>query len=143
MPLPVSQYLPRPRLDASFKIGSTVPPMATITITSAGQTDPSGNKAINVSFSTYTAISNDSTTYSSFAAAQSNTIAIPTGATGCLIVPPPANAQALTLKGLAGDTGVSLSQSLPTLITFNSTLPASFVLTSGAAITTPVIVSFF
>jgi hypothetical protein len=145
MPLVTSQYLPRPRLDASFKIGSTVPPMATITIASTGQTDAGGTVAINLSFTTYTANSNDAISYQAFPAAQSNTIALPANPapTGCVIIPPAANTQSLALKGIAGDTGVALSRNLPSLVTFDSTPPASIVLTSGAAIAGAVIVRFF
>lgn len=48
---------------------------------------------------------------------------------GVLIIPPSTNtAIALTLKGVAGDTGVPISKFAPTLLTFDATPPASIVL---------------
>ena len=66
-----------------------------------------------------------------------NTITVPsaTGITvkGATIIPPADNTQALTLKGVAGDTGIVISNTDPTSIGFQ-TAPASFVLNAGAAI---------
>lgn len=66
-----------------------------------------------------------------------NTITVPsvTGFTvkGATILPPAANTQALTLKGIAGDTGVIISSTDPTSIGFE-TAPSSFVLTAGGTI---------
>jgi hypothetical protein len=60
-----------------------------------------------------------------------NTITVPsaTGITvkGATIIPPSGNTQAITLKGVAGDTGVVISNTDPTSIGFE-TAPASFVL---------------
>lgn len=67
-----------------------------------------------------------------------NTITLPTGGTtvrGATIVPPAANTQTLTLKGVAGDTGVPLHLTDPTSIAFPAAgAPASFVLTAGGVI---------
>lgn len=117
--------------------------MASVTIASVGLSDASGTKQLNVTINTYAATPIDAVTYSSFPGAQSNTITIPAGATGCLIVPPAGSAVSLTLKGIAGDTGISIGAGVPSLITFNSATPASFVLTSGGAISGAVICSFF
>jgi hypothetical protein len=66
-----------------------------------------------------------------------NTITVPTvtGITvkGATIVPPSGNTSAITLKGIAGDTGIAISKTDPTSIAFE-TAPASFVLNAGAAI---------
>jgi hypothetical protein len=66
-----------------------------------------------------------------------NTIVVPlaTGVTvkGATIIPPAGNLQSLVLKGIAGDTGVTLSMSDPTSIAFQ-TAPVNFVLTAGGTI---------
>jgi hypothetical protein len=66
-----------------------------------------------------------------------NTITVPaaTGITvkGATIIPPAGNTQSLTLKGVAGDTGVLISNTDPTSIAFE-TAPANFVLSAGGAI---------
>lgn len=70
-------------------------------------------------------------------AAGANTITLPTDdttVTGATIVPPSDNTQTLTLKGVTGDTGVSISPTDPTSIAFSTVPPASFVLTAGAEI---------
>lgn len=70
-------------------------------------------------------------------AAGANTITLPTGGTtvtGATIVPPSTNTATITLKGVTGDTGIILSKTDPTSITFDTTPPASFVLTAGAEI---------
>lgn len=66
-----------------------------------------------------------------------NTITLPTGGatvTSCTIVPPAANATAITLKSITGDTGIRIHNTDPTTITFHSTETA-FGLTTGAIIT--------
>jgi hypothetical protein len=66
-----------------------------------------------------------------------NTITVPSssGVTvkGATIVPPSDNTQTLTLKGIAGDTGIALSKVNPTAISFD-TAPANFVLNAGGTI---------
>lgn len=65
-----------------------------------------------------------------------NTITPPAGATpkGCTIVPPSTNTATLTLKGVAGDTGVVLHATDPSSLALNSPT-ATFVLTASAAVT--------
>jgi hypothetical protein len=67
-----------------------------------------------------------------------NTITLPTGGTaplGATIVPPPGNTQALTLKGIAGDTGIPIHKTDPTSISFDASAPpASFVLNSAGVV---------
>lgn len=69
-------------------------------------------------------------------AAGDNTITVPTGGStvkGSTIVPPAGNVQALTLKGVGGDTGIVISKLDPTSIAFE-TAPANFVLNAGGII---------
>jgi hypothetical protein len=66
-----------------------------------------------------------------------NTITVPTGGStvkGACILPPAGNAQAITLKGVGGDTGVALSKLDPTSLSFE-TAPANFILNAGGTIT--------
>jgi hypothetical protein len=70
-------------------------------------------------------------------AAGNNTITLPTGGStpkAAVILPPVGNAQTITLKGVAGDTGILINKLDPTTITFD-TPPANFVLTAGGIIT--------
>jgi len=64
-----------------------------------------------------------------------NTITVPSGATAAIIVGPnatnptpnPLSAAVLTVKGVAGDTGVAVSAKWPTLLAWDTT-PATFVI---------------
>jgi len=62
-----------------------------------------------------------------------NTITPPSGATMVLIVPPVANAQNMTLKGVTGDTGIALAKTQWVLLSLQSV--SSFVITAGGTIT--------
>jgi len=66
-----------------------------------------------------------------------NTIVVPlaTGVTvkGATIIPPSTNVQSLILKGVTGDTGITLSKTDPTSIAFE-TAPVNFVLTAGGTV---------
>lgn len=64
-------------------------------------------------------------------ASGANTITPPTGALFCVIAPPTTNAVALTLKGVTGDTGVSIPAASPSVHVFG-TLPATFVITAAS-----------
>lgn len=70
-------------------------------------------------------------------AAGANTITVPlsTGIVvkGATIIPPADNEESIILKGVAGDTGITISMTDPTSIAFE-TAPASFVLTAGDVI---------
>jgi hypothetical protein len=69
-------------------------------------------------------------------ASGANTITPPTGGTtakAVTIVPPAANAQTITLKGVTGDTGFLLSPTEPTTLALASGT-TTFVLTCGAEI---------
>lgn len=69
------------------------------------------------------------------------TVTVPTGSTVALILPPnsvnptpnPSYAGTVTLKGVAGDTGVLVSNKWPTVLSFDAAGPASFVLTATVA----------
>lgn len=71
-----------------------------------------------------------------------NTITPPTGATLAIIYgpnavsppPSPASTVTLTLKGVTGDTGLSISGAYPTVWTFG-TEPATFVITASGTTT--------
>jgi hypothetical protein len=63
-----------------------------------------------------------------------NTVTVPVGALGVIIIPPAGNTIQITLKGVAGDTGVSLNLTDPSKISLNPG-QATFVLNVGGAIT--------
>lgn len=58
-------------------------------------------------------------------------LTVPTGATAVLIIPPSANTNALTLKGVSGDTGILISKTQPTLVTLG-TAPSIGILTAAS-----------
>jgi hypothetical protein len=72
-------------------------------------------------------------------ASGANTITVPTDwPEFCLIVPPVTNTEGLTLKGVTGDTGIAISPSAPTLLSFPSgSAPASFVVTAAGNTSNP------
>ncbi len=66
-----------------------------------------------------------------------NTITLPTGGstpTGATIIPPTGNTQALILKGVAGDTGITIGKTDPCSISFENPPPASFVINAAGAV---------
>lgn len=66
-----------------------------------------------------------------------NTITPPTGGSvpnSVTITPPAGNTQTITLKGVSGDTGISLHKTNPCTITFFNPTD-TFVLVAGATIT--------
>jgi hypothetical protein len=73
-----------------------------------------------------------------------NTIAVPSWASGVLIQPPSGNGVALTLKGVTGDTGIPISETGPTLLSFTTaTIPSSFVITAASLTTGDTTITFF
>ena len=101
-----------------------------VTITYSG--DVQGSEVLSAAAN---AVSPASVTIHSLSAGD-NTITVPTGGStvkGACIVPPAGNAQAITLKGVGGDTGVALSKLDPTSIGFE-TAPANFILNAGGII---------
>lgn len=61
--------------------------------------------------------------------AANNTITVPSGAKLCVIVPPTANTQVVTLKGVGGDTGYAIDPNEPTVLCVSG---ATFVLNLAA-----------
>lgn len=55
----------------------------------------------------------------------------PAAATAVCIIPPSANANTITLKGVTGDTGIALSKTQPTIVSI--TAAATWGLTTSAA----------
>ena len=103
-----------------------------LTISGTQSAIPSGSRAFNIAIGG--PLSNNEATTNVALASGANTITVPAGATGVIIIPPSANTQTLILKGVTGDTGVGISPTQPTLIMFSTSAPASFVITAGGAI---------
>lgn len=76
-------------------------------------------------------------------ASGANTIAVPSWAGAVLIIPNPSNIIALTLKGVAGDTGIGLSVDEPNLVTFSASPPASIVINAASTLGTLTTFIFF
>lgn len=66
-------------------------------------------------------------------ASGNNTITPPTGATACTIQKPTGNTVALTLKGVAGDTGIALHLTDPDTVSLAGA--ASFVINAASGVT--------
>jgi len=62
-----------------------------------------------------------------------NTVAVPTGAVGVILFPPAANVIPIILKGVAGDTGISLHLTDASKISLNPSV-TSFVLNVAGGI---------
>ena len=62
-----------------------------------------------------------------------NTITVPTSAVAVTIVPPIGSTVALTLKGVAGDTGIALHPSDPTSLGLSGSV-TSFVINAASAV---------
>ncbi len=68
--------------------------------------------------------------------AGANSIAIPTGAVGVLIIPPSGNGQTLVLEGAAADTGLKIHKTNPTFLSLETSSPSTaIVLTAGGTVT--------
>ncbi|MBJ7596495.1 hypothetical protein [Candidatus Nephthysia bennettiae] len=69
----------------------------------------------------------------------------PAGVVGCLIVPPTTNTFTLKLKGSAGDTGIVISKTGPTVLGFDpAALPAAIIVNSSASfVTGQLVVNWF
>ena len=96
----------------------------------------SGDKTLQESFDFASNAAADGGETTHVLSSGANTITVPTAFTvkGCIIRPPSGNTQTITLKGVTGDTGISLHLTDPQLLRFG-TAPASFVLTAGGTIT--------
>lgn len=67
-----------------------------------------------------------------------NTITLPTGGSvvkSATIIPPSGNTQSITIKGVTGDTGLVLSLTEPTTLTFKATPATTFLIVTGGIIT--------
>lgn len=68
-------------------------------------------------------------------ASGTNTITVPAtpAPNGCIIVLPSTNTAVVTLKGVAGDTGIAIGKTTTSVLNWDPTaVPASFVLNSAA-----------
>lgn len=63
-----------------------------------------------------------------------NTINVPSLAGGVVLAMTPANVATVKLKGVSGDTGVLISAFAPSILCFDTTPPASFILNTSASI---------
>jgi hypothetical protein len=91
---------------------------------------PQGTEALDVSIATVPTSVGGRTvvTVNGF----SNLTALtPAAATAVCVIPPSANANTITLKGVTGDTGIALSKTQPTVIAL--TAGATWGITTGAS----------
>lgn len=103
----------------------------TVTIQGSVTGLPTGSKIFQASVTSAAAVDH---TLTQDLSAGANTITIPSGATCVMITPPSGNTQALTLKGVSGDTGIAISKTKPTLLSFD-TPPANFVINAAGSVT--------
>lgn len=107
---------------------------------------PSGQRAYSLTISP---MSNYESTVAVVLASGANTITVPTAASGgglpagFFLIPPPGNTQTLTLKGVTGDTGIPISPTQPTVISFAAAPPTSFVITAGGTVTGETAIVYF
>lgn len=64
-------------------------------------------------------------------AAAANTFAVPVGATVLIFIPAAGNTQALTLKGVTGDTGIRLHKTFPGVFPLDAAANGSIVILNG------------
>jgi hypothetical protein len=76
-------------------------------------------------------------TITSVTASGANTVAVPTGAAGCIVTMPSDNTTVTaTLQGVSGDTGLALALAgLAAVLVFSASAPANIVITLSAALT--------
>lgn len=106
-----------------------------------------GTPAGTVTIGPYTIAANALADFSSTASTPTSpgntTVNVPSFAAGVILVPNTANTAALTLKGIAGDTGIAISPNNPSLLSFPTSPPASFVITAGSGYTGLLQIIFF
>lgn len=95
-----------------------------------------GTRAVDVSIVAGASAVGDSIT-ASFAVGFTAVVP-PATATAALIIPPTANTNGITLKGVTGDTGIPISKTQPTVLTFVA--GSTFGLTVATGATTLTIV---
>lgn len=61
-----------------------------------------------------------------------NSIPVPASATGVTVIPPPGSVITKQLKGITGDTGIALSPSNPTFLSFAAGANATLGITASA-----------
>ncbi len=106
--------------------------VATVQITGWKTGGPTGTQPIGP-FQIFSDASTDAISTLTLASGD-NTITVPSAtAVGCVIVPPAVNTTGLTLKGVAGDTGLPIHPGLPYIHTFPAGIP-SFILNAGASV---------
>ncbi len=71
--------------------------------------------------------------------AGNNTITVPPNAGGIILIPPSANTSLLTLKGVAGDTGIPVNKLLPFVFAFDTTPPASIVINAATNVNVQIV----
>lgn len=115
----------------------------TLTISGSQTLDPSAPSGRQLGPYTITLSATDQTSDVTLASG-ANTIPVPSTAVGVIIIPPAAGAEVLTLKGVTGDTGLVISSTAPTLLSFTSgSAPANIVVNSSAAVASPPLVAAF
>lgn len=73
-----------------------------------------------------------------------NSLAVPSGAVGCVITPPTTNAIVLKAKTTSGDTGINIHQSQPSMLRFDpNNLPATLYINAASNTTGNTTVLFF
>ena len=85
----------------------------TITVKGELVGTPSGRKDLEFSYIISAGIGDVQTLT---LASGNNTITPPTGSTLCIITPPTANTTTMFLKGVGGDTGVTIARESPTIL---------------------------
>ncbi len=60
-----------------------------------------------------------------------NTVTVPPTAVGVTVVPPAGSANAKTIKGIAGDTGILMHPAVPFSLSFTAASVANFVINSA------------
>ena len=117
--------------------------MSTGTLTVSGNVSgsPVGARTINMNIITASAVDATQVLTLSIGA---NTVTVPAGATLCVIagpnavspIPNPNYGGVLTVKGVAGDTGVAMSAKWPTVLSWDvGAAPASFVINATVGCT--------
>jgi len=104
---------------------------ASVSITGSVAGGPSGTKTL-ATIVTSNPTSTDAVSVTSFSTGFTS-VTIPTNAIGVVIVPPAGNAQTLTLKGITGDTGITIHPVNPTLVNF-ATGTTTFGITVGGTV---------
>jgi len=104
--------------------------LSTVNITGSITSSPSGSRSINLVISNSTPPAAETELV---LASGDNTIDVPTLSDGCIIIPDSTSTVAKVLKGDTGDTGVGISPTKPTLLTWPDTPPSDFIITTDGA----------